>query len=98
MNNDITGLRNVLFETLRGVKDGTIPLDRAKIINETAQVITNTAKAEVDFMKTAGLKNALSNFMGGLEVTGAVMTSTGEKITRVDPADGLRTTTHRLRG
>lgn len=48
MSHDITGLRDVLFETLRGIKDGTVPLDKAKAINDVAQTIINSAKAETE--------------------------------------------------
>ena len=52
--NDITELRTHLFDTLRGVKDGSITTETAQDINATAQAIINTAKVEVDFIKTAG--------------------------------------------
>lgn len=55
--NDITELRNILFNTIRQLKDKDAPLDieRAKAINETAQVIIiNTAKVEVDYAKATG--------------------------------------------
>lgn len=54
--NDITTLRNVLFETISALKDKDQPIDidRAKAINETAQVIINTAKAEIEYLKITG--------------------------------------------
>jgi hypothetical protein len=54
MSNDINALRDVLFATLRGIKDGSVELDKAKAINDTAQTIINTAKVEVDFMRQVG--------------------------------------------
>lgn len=54
MSNDINALREALFDTLRGVKEGKLDLDKAKAINETAQTIINTAKVEVDFMRQTG--------------------------------------------
>lgn len=56
MSNDITELRRHLFDTLRGIKDGTIKPEAAKLINETAQVLINTAKVEVDMLATIGGK------------------------------------------
>lgn len=50
----ITDLREALFATLNGLKNGEIDVDRAKAINETAQVIINSAKVEIDHMKIAG--------------------------------------------
>jgi hypothetical protein len=47
----LAGLRRRLFETIDGVRGGTIALDKARAIGELAQVITNTAKVEVDFLR-----------------------------------------------
>lgn len=56
MANDITSLREALFDTLRRLQsqDNPIDLDKAKAINETAQTIVNTVKAEIEFMKATG--------------------------------------------
>lgn len=54
MKNKISDLRNHLFETIEGLKDGTMDLDRARAINDTAQVIINSAKVEVDALKITG--------------------------------------------
>ena len=48
---DITKLREHLFSTLQGLKNGKITPEKARAINETAQVIVNTAKVEVDYCK-----------------------------------------------
>lgn len=48
---NIEDLRKMLFETIREVKDGKMPLDKAKVIQDVAQVLVNTAKAEVDYLK-----------------------------------------------
>ena len=50
----ITDLRAVLFETLEGVKNGTLDLDKARSINEVAKTIVDTAKVEVEFLRVAG--------------------------------------------
>lgn len=58
MKNKITDLRDHLFETIEALKDDEKPMDieRAKAIADTAQVIINSAKVEVDFLKaTNGL-------------------------------------------
>jgi len=52
--NDITELRSILFDTLRGLKDKTLDIEQAKAINDTAQVIINSAKVEVDHAKITG--------------------------------------------
>lgn len=56
MSDDIHALRAVLFETLRSLKDRDDPIDleRARAINETAQVIINSVKLEIDRMRIAG--------------------------------------------
>ncbi|SFJ06847.1 hypothetical protein [Nitrosomonas sp. Nm34] len=49
--NNITELRAILFDTLRGLKDKTIDIEHAKGISDTAQVIINSAKVEADYAK-----------------------------------------------
>lgn len=96
MSNDINALRSTLFDTLREVKAGTMDLDRAKTINDTAQVIINTAKAEVDFMKVTG-SNSGTDFIPAaqrrpaLETKGETPTATGTKVVNGN------VTTHRLK-
>ena len=60
--NTINELNNALFETLRGLQEGTIDLDRAKAINETAQTIINGAKVQVECIRVAG--GGSSSFLG----------------------------------
>src|SRR5690606_20266294 len=55
-------LRDILFETLRGVKDGTVKADKAKIISEVSQVLINSAKVEIDYIRATG-NNKKSNMM-----------------------------------
>ncbi len=56
MSASIADLRTELFATLRALNDKTNPMDieRAKAISDVAQVIVNSAKVEVDFLKTTG--------------------------------------------
>lgn len=62
MSHDITALRAALFATLDAIRDGSIDLDKAKAINDTAQTIINTAKVEVEYMRHTGA-NVASNFV-----------------------------------
>lgn len=102
MSNDINDLRSTLFETLNAVKDGTLDLDRAKLINETAQTIINTAKAEVDYMRVSGA-NITTDFIPQQAArptlppppNGSTTTATGTKT--VQPIPGGSVTTHKLR-
>ena len=49
--NTIEDLRRRLFEAIDGVRDGTLPLDRAKIVGDLSQVIVNSARVEVDYRR-----------------------------------------------
>lgn len=94
--NNIGGLRATLFETLNLLKSGKIDVDRAKAVNETAQVIINTVKVEIDHMRIAG---GQSGFVAGVEkypeqIT-KTNTATGTKIVTTLPA-GNTITRHKL--
>lgn len=52
--NNISDLRETLFATLRGIKDGSIDLEKARAINEVSKTIIDTAKVEVDYLKVNG--------------------------------------------
>jgi uncharacterized protein (UPF0218 family) len=56
MNNDILALRSHLFNTLAALqdKDNPMDLDRAKTICQVGDVIVDTAKTEIDFMRVNG--------------------------------------------
>ncbi|MGH8665350.1 MAG: hypothetical protein ACREUX_13900 [Burkholderiales bacterium] len=56
MKNRIDDLRNHLFETLEALRDDEKPmdLDRAKTVATVAQVIVDSAKAEIEFAKVTG--------------------------------------------
>jgi cell shape-determining protein MreC len=50
----IADLRRRLFETIDGVRDGSIDIDKAKLVGDLSQVIVNTAKVEVEYLRTTG--------------------------------------------
>lgn len=54
MSKSIEDLREALFATLQGVKDGSVDVERAKAINELGKTLCDTAKVEVDYIKAAG--------------------------------------------
>lgn len=54
MSKTIGDLRDVLFDTLQDLKTGKITIEQAKAVSEIGQVITNTAKVEVDHIKARG--------------------------------------------
>lgn len=72
MKNKIDDLRNHLFAAIEGLLDEDKPLDidRAKAVADVAQVIINSAKVEVDFIKAVG-GNTTSDFMPTIEMAPA---------------------------
>ena len=52
--NGMTDLRDHLFETIEGLKDGTITLDTAKAINEVGRTLIASAKVEVALYEALG--------------------------------------------
>ena len=60
MKNKIEDLRNHLFATIEGLLDEETPmeLDRAKAVADVAQVLVNSAKIEVDFIKATGRESS----------------------------------------
>lgn len=53
MKNKITDLRNHLFATLEALQDPDNPMDieRARAVADVGQVIVNSVKVEVDFIR-----------------------------------------------
>lgn len=51
MSKKIVDLRDTLFDTIEQIKSGKLDVDKAKAITDIAQVIVNSAKAEIDFLK-----------------------------------------------
>lgn len=58
MSHTIDDLRRRLFETIDGVKAGTTTVDQAKTISELSQVIVNSAKVEVDYLRATEGRSA----------------------------------------
>lgn len=54
MSSNVNDLREHLFAALKGLKDGTVDVEKAKAMSEVAQVIINSAKVEVEFAKATG--------------------------------------------
>lgn len=51
---NLAEVRAHLFGTLRDLRAGKIDIEKAKTINDTAQVLINSAKVEVDYIKQTG--------------------------------------------
>jgi hypothetical protein len=84
-SDNLKTLREALFATLNGVKDGTLDLDRARAVNEVAKTIVDTAKVEVDYLRTTGAEGG-SEFIAATEQQKSL------------PAGVLGITQHRMRG
>ena len=54
MKNKVEDLRNHLFEVIEGLKDGTFDIEKARMIADVGQVIVNSAKVEVDYLRVTG--------------------------------------------
>lgn len=67
-NNRIEDLRDILFETLRAVKDGHISIERSKAVSDLTQTIVNTAKIEVEFIKATKNRVQGTGFLAGANV------------------------------
>ena len=52
--NKINDLRDHLFETLVRLKEGDIDIATAKAMSDVGQVIINSAKIEIDFIRATG--------------------------------------------
>jgi len=69
MKNTITDLRNHLFAQIEKISDAESPedqakeIEKAKAIKDLAQVIVNSAKVEVDFLKKTGRENPGTSFI-----------------------------------
>lgn len=91
---DINELREHLFATLRGLKDGSVNVDQARAVSDVAQVLINTAKVEVDYLRATGQQSG-TGFVPVLEDKGRPggkhTTATGTVTTL---ADGV---SHRMR-
>ena len=60
---DINELRIFLGETMRDLKAGKLPVEKARAISQLANVVVETARVEVDFIKAAGLKETTTDFI-----------------------------------
>jgi len=61
----VEDLRDELFAALAGVRDGTVTVDKARVVAEIGQVIVNSAKVEADVMKAT--RHRGSGFIPELE-------------------------------
>lgn len=58
MANDLNELNEILFSTLRGVKDGNVDVKRANTVIGLSNALVNNAKVQIQAMKITGQKEA----------------------------------------
>ena len=71
MANDLNELNSILFDTLRGVKDGTIETMKANVVVGISNALVNNAKVQIQAIKLTGSKKP-TRFLGvqaGPEIT-----------------------------
>lgn len=51
MSKNISDLRDGLFEAMQMLKDGKLSVEQAKAISDMSQVVINSAKVEVDYIR-----------------------------------------------
>lgn len=66
MENNLNELNNILFDTLRGIKDGDIPAEKAHAIIGVSNNIINNAKTQLQAYKLTNGKVGVQVFIGGL--------------------------------
>lgn len=57
-NNNIETLREYLFDALKGLKDGSMPVEKAKAMSDVSQTIINSAMVEVKHAQVTGSKGS----------------------------------------
>lgn len=60
--NDINELREILFSTIRGVSSGKVKPDTARSVIDLSQMVIETAKVEILFLKETENKNGTGFF------------------------------------
>lgn len=80
--NKISDLRDHLFETIEGLKDGSIDIDKAKAISTVASTIIDSARVEVKFLEVVGVEDQSKFF-------DSPKTIIGETPKKTDPAKRL---------
>lgn len=58
MSKNINDLRDVMFEAMQSLRDGTITVEQAKAMSSIGDTIINSAKLEVEFAKATGHKGS----------------------------------------
>ena len=75
---NIDDLRSEMMDTIRQVKAGTLKVEVAQAVSDLSQVMINSAKVEVDFIRVNG--GGMSSFISATPAKQITQTPTGLKI------------------
>lgn len=72
MPNTLEDLRGHLFETIKALKDKENPMsiDRARAIAEVAKQVTDSAKAEIEYIRATDRNDAMLPVFGETPIDG----------------------------
>lgn len=93
---DITKLREHLFATMEGLKNGGIDVEKARAMADVAQTIINTAKLEVEFLRVTGAKTG-TGFMPITDAAASPESRKSPTATGMLTHNPDGTTSHRMR-
>lgn len=85
MSKTIEDLREHLFAAIQGVRDGSVSVEQAKTISDLSQVIVNTAKVEVDYLRanSGGESRFINTAIGADNVPSALPSALPNGITGI---------------
>jgi hypothetical protein len=63
---NIKELRSFLGETMKQLREGSLDIEKARTISDLGQVIVNSAKVEVDYIKAAKVQDATDFIAAGI--------------------------------
>ena len=82
-NNETAGmasLQDIIMQSLRDVRAGTLDVPKAKAVNDLAQTLINSAKVEVEFLRAT--KRTRSRFFADQEADPERLTGNGAGVVR----------------
>lgn len=95
MSKTIQDLREHLFAAIQGVRDGSVSIEQAKTISDLSQVIVNTAKVEVDFVRATERRDSLF-LLGSTAQGGPTINTTTRQATSGALPNGINSITRHV--
>ncbi len=103
MARNITDLRDLLFDAIEGVRNGSLDTEKAKTINELSKTLVDTGRTEIDNAKITGamsgefLDTSQANRLPAPGHTTHERTGLGMRTTTTLP-NGATVVQHNMRG